>query len=174
MSINDDKKTITAFFSWLLFSLMCLVFSPMAMSDEEHDFRIIRISNLESEQFLIRQHQLPLLILFTIDDCPFCYRVKDEFLNPMIISGDYDDKVLIRELNMDHVSELTDFDGDTVSARTFAHKYRVYLYPTMIIVNENGCQLSEKIVGLNTPSMFGGRIDDAIDQALKKVRQGIC
>ena len=44
------------------------------------------------------------------------------------------------------------------------------LIPTLILVDHNGRKLTQRMVGLTTPELYGGYLDDAIDQAQARYR----
>lgn len=132
-----------------------------------------QISNLQKESKLAKEKNLPLLILFSLSHCPYCKQIKEHFLVPMIISGDYEDKIIIREMNIEANPEIISFSGTREYSQFFAEDMGVSLFPTMIFVSYQGCQLARSIRGINTPSFFGGRIDDAIDKANSGIKAGI-
>lgn len=131
--------------------------------------RLMQITDLKKTAQLAKSKNLPVLIMFSTTGCPYCELLKEDFLIPMIISGAYTNKILIREL---HVAEaegvrVVDFQGNTIDSADFARNYGVNLFPTTIFIDSMGTELSEQIIGISTPSLFGGRIDTAIDKALE-------
>ena len=150
-------------FYLLTFLLVCLVFNSRIISAKT--IKIKLIDNLQTESQLAKEKNLPILILFSLSHCPYCQLIKEDFLIPMIISGDYTDKVIIREMNIEENPDIIDLSGAKKSAYFFAQEMGVSLFPTMIFINNQACKLTESIKGINTPSLFGGRIDDAIEQA---------
>jgi thioredoxin-related protein len=120
---------------------------------------------------LAQANKLPILIMFGTDHCPYCKMLKEEFLIPILISGDYTDKVIIREAHVSAGSTLIDFSGKTVTISEFILQYGVRLFPTMVFVDSDGKPLVEKIIGITTPSLFGGTLDDHIDRALALTRK---
>ena len=49
--------------------------------------------------------------MFGTDECPYCKLLKEDFLIPMLISGDYTDKVILREAHIAAGAIITDFSG---------------------------------------------------------------
>ena len=131
---------------------------------------IKQIDNIQKESQLAKEKKLPLLILFSMTHCPYCVLIKENFLIPMLISGDYTNKILIREINIEENIEIRGLSGKIQASTQFAGNMGVSMYPTMIFVDSQGCRLADSIVGINTPSLFGGRIDDAIDEANLKIK----
>ena len=131
---------------------------------------LIHLSDLRTTAQQAKAKKLPILIMFGTDECPYCEMLKEEFLIPMLISGDYEDKVILREADIDAGDSIINFSGKKISIDEFRDHYGVKLYPTMVLVDHEGKQLVEKIVGITTPSLFGGTIDDRIDEALHHTR----
>ena len=131
---------------------------------------LLSINDAQQEARLSEKQQLPILIMFGTESCPFCHLLKDDFLIPMIISGDYTDKVILRQVYVEEGADIISFSGTKISTEKFAQKYAVRLFPTTVLVNHKGQQLVKKIVGVTTPSLFGGTLDNAIDEALAVLR----
>ena len=128
---------------------------------------LIQLSDLRPIAKQAKASKLPILIMFGTDECPYCEMLKEEFLIPMLISGDYEDKVIIREAHIASGKSIINFSGKKISTDEFSEHYGVTLYPTMVLIDHDGTQVVEKIIGITTPSLFGGTIDDRIDQALR-------
>jgi thioredoxin-related protein len=119
---------------------------------------------------LARKHQLPIMLMVSQDHCPYCVLLKNDILNPMMISGDYADRVVMAELIFDLGGSITDFDGKTVSPRNVAVRYNSTFSPTLLFLDANGRQVHKRMVGVNTIEMYGHYVDESIDEALKAVR----
>lgn len=155
--------------------LFFLILSPggSLLSAEQGSERpnLPQIQDLRQTAQLSQLKNLPILIMFGTDECPFCERLREEFLIPMIISGDYVNKVILREVHIAYQSSLIDFSGNKISTREFSRQYGVKLFPTTIFIDSHGTPLVESIIGITTPSLFGGTLDDQIDKALAVLRK---
>ena len=129
------------------------------------------VSNLQHEGALANERQLPVLLFFASTICGYCDQLEEDFLQPMLLSGDYEDKVIIRKLIIDQGSTIKDFDGNTVMAGKLSDRYKVFVTPTMLFIDGKGRELAERMVGINTPELFGGYLEDCIDTALQQIRQ---
>lgn len=127
--------------------------------------------DLAADAQLARTQRLPILLVFTTEYCDYCEMLEEDFLQPMLISGHYQDKVLIRKVVASADQSLIDFDGARVDTDTLARRYRVRVYPTLLFLDSTGRELAERLVGINTPEFYGGYLDDNIDVALSRVRQ---
>ncbi|MDH3526204.1 MAG: thioredoxin fold domain-containing protein [Gammaproteobacteria bacterium] len=117
-----------------------------------------------------RADRLPILLAFSAIGCSYCDDLEEEFLEPMLLSGDYADKIIIRKLIIDNGSHVRDFLGRSLEAAELAHAFRVFVTPTILFVDADGRELAERMVGINTLEMFGGYLDGCIDTALLKLR----
>jgi len=118
----------------------------------------------------MREKNLPLLLEFHAEYCAYCRQLEEDFLAPMTKDREYSDKIIIRQLSLDLSKTIIDFQGKHVSVSTFANRYQAFMTPTMIFVDAKGKEVAEKIVGINTPSLFAAYIDIEIEKALNNVR----
>lgn len=126
--------------------------------------------DLAADARLALERRVPLLVVFSAEHCGYCELLEAEILRPMILSGEYEDRVVIRKVMLDEGRELRDFDGRRVEADTLMVRYDVSVTPTMLFLGPDGRELAPRIVGINTPELFGGRVDAAIEAASERLR----
>jgi len=114
--------------------------------------------------------QLPILVLFMSPDCSYCERVLQEFLLPMQRNAEYRSKVIMRQIEVDSDAKLRDFSGTVTTHTAFATQNKVYMVPVVKLFDAQGHELTAPLVGLTTPDFYGGQLDQAIDEALVRVR----
>ena len=128
-------------------------------------------TDLYTDGRLAQERQLPILLVFSAISCGYCRQLEDEFLEPMLISGEYADKVVIRRLLLDIGQHATDFDGTQREAGAIATRYKAWMTPTIVFIDGNGREVAQRMTGINTPELFGGYLDACIDTALLKLRE---
>lgn len=131
---------------------------------------LVKTTDLQQDGLLAQQKKLPLMIVFSQEDCSFCIQLTEEIINPILISGDYRDRVIIRELMIDSGEDIIDFDGSPVHPREIFTRYLLYVTPSVLIMNGHGEELAERQVGINTVDYYGYYLDEAIKQALGRLR----
>jgi len=114
--------------------------------------------------------RLPLMLVFTGVVCSYCDLLEEEYIKPMLLGGEYTDKVIIRKLVVDNGSRVTGFSGQRIETADLAHEYGVFVTPTILFVDPDGYQLAERMVGINTIELFGGYLDQCIESALLRFR----
>jgi thioredoxin-related protein len=110
-----------------------------------------------------------MVLEFSSEDCTYCHRLEALFLLPMQRNADYDDKVLLRSISLDEGTSVIDFDGRSIATSEFATRYGVSLTPTLLFLDADGNEISERLVGIWSEDFYGGFIDNRIDEA----RQGL-
>lgn len=150
-------------------ALLAALLSTAAVAGAPTAVQVPVTADLAQEGRAAAQRQLPILLVFSADHCPYCELLEREILRPMLLSGDYRDKVLIRKVNLDGARHLTDFQGQDVDAGSFATRHDVFVTPTMLFVDPQGRELAPRLVGINTVELFGGLVDAAIEQARQRL-----
>ena len=127
------------------------------------------INDLFAEAVAAKKSRLPLLIMFAADDCGYCEKLEAEILKPMYISGEYQEKVIMRRVMIDNFESVRDFKGAQLETFEFANKYRVTVTPTVLLVDSDGKMLAPKLIGINTVEFYSAYLDDAIDVSYEKL-----
>jgi hypothetical protein len=83
----------------------------------------------------------------------------------MLISGDYTERIIIREIILNPTVTLIDFNGSAIKTSKLTDKYSVEITPTLLFLGPDGNELAERIVGINTIELFSYYVDQAIDKA---------
>ncbi len=166
----SDIPFLPCWLNWPL--LFLLTFFPLVACAESPEPKsgLIEETNFQQLALEMRDRRLPLMVEFYAEGCPYCLLLEEDFLEPMVDDPAYRDKILIRRVQLDLDDSLIDFQGKEVSASQFAMRYKAYLTPTLIFIDADGREVAEKIVGINTPSLFGGYLDIEIEKALNTVR----
>ena len=159
-------KMIARVVSWTTIVVLC--FSFVTAAADSTTVPVAR--DLQADGRVSRQQGIPIMLLVTRKDCGYCKLLKRAVVHPMIISGEYVDRVLIREVIVDGESDLVDFDGMTVSPFAVADRYDALLTPTVLLVGRDGRVLADKLVGINNEEMYLWYLDSALADATRILR----
>ena len=149
--------------------LSVLILLPLLLGAAD-PVSVPRVSDLQALGAEARARNLPILVMFSSEHCPYCMVVREEFLKPMLRSGDYTDRVIIVEIESDETI-LTDFDGRPIEAIDLAQRYAATLSPTVVFLDSDGRELAPRLVGITTVDFYGGYLDEAINTALLHLRK---
>ncbi len=141
--------------------------------DSEEDLPFVRIERVENLQALgqrARREGKVILMEVEASDCPYCRRLEEEILKPMLRSGDYEDNTLIVQLEIDSYGDLTDWDGKTITPAAFSSRYGVFVTPTLLFLDDSGRELSKRILGIQSVDFFGAYVDEALAEARQRMQ----
>ena len=144
-----------------VFAAACLA----ALPDSAAEPGVPLATDLRADALTARARGMPILLLFAADTCSYCAQVESDYLVPMLHSADYVDKVLIRKILVRDPRTLVAFDGATVASADIAQHYRVELVPTLVFVDTQGREISERLVGLTTVDFYWGYLERSLDMA---------
>ena len=116
-----------------------------------------------------QRHPLPIVLLVSRSDCSYCMVIKDEVLNPMMKSREYDDRALIGELMLDAGEPLRWFDGEHGIRAELASRFETDVTPTLLFLGPDGTEIAPRIRGINTLELFGFYVDRAIGTARARI-----
>ncbi|MCK4950333.1 MAG: thioredoxin fold domain-containing protein [Gammaproteobacteria bacterium] len=171
-SMHFSPRLKSSFYQIAAILLCCMVTGVWAeRMMEKNKGEVIATTRLDKAAEDSENRRLPILLVFSSTTCPYCKLQEEEILKPMLISGDYDNKVIIRKVLVPEELELIDFNGRMVSMDDFISHYRVQVTPTIVFLDHNGKELAKRLVGINTVEMFGSDVDDAIELSLKKLQK---
>ncbi len=124
---------------------------------------VIEESNFQQLSQEMEQKSLGLLLMFHAEYCPYCALMEKEILSPMLKSGEYTNKVIIRKLQLDESRDIKNFKGEIVQPSDIAARYDVTVTPTLVFLDKDGNQRAKKMVGINTVDYFGVYLDEEIE-----------
>ncbi len=113
---------------------------------------------------------IPILVVVTRDDCSYCATIKQKILLPMQRNEKYRRRFIMRELNVDWLALVTDFNGGRVSTLNWARQYKAVFTPTVLLLDPYGHEAAERLVGINTVDMYGWYLDRSISTATGSIQ----
>lgn len=119
--------------------------------------------NLEALGSAAQRASVPILIMYSSEECQWCARLESEVLGPMRLSGADPKRVIVRKVMMDEYEDLRDFNGNKNNAEYYAIQQGVDVVPTVALVDQYGKELVPKIEGYQTPGIYEKFLEQAID-----------
>ena len=81
------------------------------------------------------------LIMYELDDCPFCFRMKQTILNQSEVQDYYHKNFLIFPVDLKGDISMVDFKGRTTTEKAFGLERRIYGTPVFDFFDLEGNQL---------------------------------
>lgn len=118
-----------------------------------------------------QKKQIPILVLFMSDSCHYCEIVLQDFLLPMQRDPEYQNKVILRQIENSSGDTLIDFEGNKTTYSKFSRKNNVWGVPHVMLFDSHG-QVLTSIVGLLTVDFYYAYLENAINESLEKIQAG--
>jgi thioredoxin-related protein len=125
-------------------------------------------TDLAADARLATARSLPLVVLYSRDDCSWCEKVRREYLGPL--SRDPAAAAVVRELHMDRATPLLDFAGRRTTSADFSKQMQARFAPTVMFHGPDGAQLAESIVGFRLADFYGAYLDRAIEESRARLQ----
>jgi thioredoxin-related protein len=109
----------------------------------------------------------PLVVMTTLEGCPYCAIVRGHYLMPMRREG----KVHAVQLDVrDRSSSLQGFDGQLTTPAEQARAWNARFTPTVLFFGPTGRELAERLVGVAVPDFYGEYLEARLSEARQKLR----
>lgn len=131
----------------ILLALLSIAMFPSYSSDtpkteirDSASFFDESLNDLEEERNTAKEDgKKGLLLMFEMDECPFCARMKKNVLNRGHVQDYFREHFRILTVDIEGDLELTDFDGNDTTQKDFSLKqYRVRATPVFQFVDLDG------------------------------------
>lgn len=162
----------TNYYAFIVLLNALLVFNTAMANDEEQlpQVTLLAVQDLRIDANIARDKRIPILLYFGSEYCSYCQSVEESQLKPMLRNRNYDNKVLVRHVNINNLGKLYNFNGQSVSTDQLASLYQAGVVPTLIFIDSNGKEIAPRIIGMSSYEFYGGYLDDSIDIALRLLR----
>ena len=105
-----------------------------------------------------------LVILVSLEHCPYCQVVRDSYLLPLHAAGQP-----AVEIDMHNESVLLDMHGRRSTQRSVAKDFRVRVAPTVLFLGRDGSEAAERLEGLSSRDFYGAYLEQRLQAANQAV-----
>ena len=106
----------------------------------------------------------PLVVMVSLDNCPYCRQVRQSHLGPMSRGGQ-----VVVQIDMQHKETLTDWDGQTRSHGDWVKNRRISVAPTVLFFGPDGREVADRLEGASLPDFYGAYLDQRMAQARQRL-----
>ena len=120
--------------------------------------------SLQAELEKALRQKEPLIVMVSLEGCPFCRVARQSHLVPMQKAGSP-----IVQLDMRSTQTLIDFQGQSTTHDQLIQKWRISIAPTLLFFGPGGKEVAPRMEGGYLPDFYG----PYLDERLLKGRQAI-
>lgn len=165
-------KILTLFLTLIFSALLYAQYDDDEPEYQEDDLPYVEIKSVTNFAELTREAKQSgkvILLEMSASYCGYCKTLEEHIIKPMLRSGDYQQNVLIRKLDIDSYYPMDDLAGKKSTPSQLASRMGVFVTPTLLFLDGDGKEVSERILGVNTLEFYGAYVDDAIEQGLRSL-----
>jgi thioredoxin-related protein len=134
--------------------------------------RILPVAvDLRADGERARNEKKPILLFFNLGGCHFCRFSLRTAVVPMFRDPAFRDAVIFRQITIDDGKSLIDFDGKKISTHEFAERRKATFTPTVMMVEGNGKQMGDSIVGIASIDFYSGYVETLAKTAIAAAKK---
>lgn len=125
---------------WLLLAVALFSFNVQAEVRDVHEhFFQPKLGDLQGDLAAAKDEgKIGILLMFEMDDCPFCSRMKQTVLNQSEVQDYYRKHFLIYSMDTKGDAPMTDFKGKQTTEKAFALEQRARATPVFLFYDLDG------------------------------------
>ena len=108
----------------------------------------------------------PLVILVSLDNCPFCKIARENYLLPLM----REQSLAVVQVNLGHSTSIVDPLGKRTTHADLVNAWAIKATPTVMFLGKNGQEVAPRLVGGSTSDFYGAYLQERVDQAIKMVQ----
>lgn len=100
----------------------------------------------------------PLVVMVSIDGCPFCKIARENYLGPLRVQQG----LPVVQIDMRGSQIIKNFDGSALTQTELARSWGIKVAPTVLFFGRKGVEIAERLVGGYIPDFYGAYLDERL------------
>lgn len=113
-------------------------------------------ASLQDELALALKKKQPLVVMVSLDGCPFCKVARENYLGPLHEQQD----LPVVQVDMRSTRKLKNFSGANLTHDEMRRAWNVKVGPTVLFFGRDGQEIVERMVGSYIPDFYGAYLDE--------------
>ena len=148
----------------------CLIVAWALLFAAPASAQLLPADNLAQAAATAKSRRTPVLIAFMQESCPYCAIARRDYLIPLQSAPQWQNRVLIREIDVDRSTVMRDFSGTETTHRAYARSLGIKRVPTLIVFDADGQPVAPPISGLLSEDFYQLYIEQAIEAGLARMQ----
>jgi len=140
--------------------------SSLAMSSHAAPGGLLVPTSLPDELALALKKDSPLVVMVSLEGCPFCKIARENYLAPL----QRQQGLWTVQVDMRNRQLVRDFDGSDQTQDQLIRKWGIKVAPTVLFFGRGGVEVAERLVGGYIPDFYGAYLDDRLRVARAAIR----
>ena len=124
------------------------------------DHRLPAALSLKDELAAALELTLPLVVMVSLDGCPFCRVVRDHHLLPLLQQGQP-----VVQVDMRSNARVLDFAAKSRTHDELVKAWKVSVAPTLLFFGKGSAEVAPRLQGASIPDFYGSYLEQRIHAA---------
>ena len=107
----------------------------------------------------------PLVVMVSLEGCPFCKIVRESYLAPMLL----EQRLPVVQVDMRSQRSVKNFSGKPTTHEALIAAWRIGLAPTVLFLGRQGIEVAQRLVGGYIPDFYGAYLEQRLESARRAV-----
>ena len=99
----------------------------------------------------------PLLVMISLNGCPFCKIARENYLGPLQEQG-----VPMVQLDIHSTANVMTFDGTAATHDSVVRAWKIKIAPTILFLGRGGREIAPRLVGGSQSDFYGAYLDERL------------
>jgi hypothetical protein len=103
----------------------------------------------------------PLVVMVSLEGCPFCKTVRLNYLSPLRAH----EGLIVVQVDMRSAAPVLDFNATALTHDKIVRAWAVTMAPTLLFFGPSGAEVAPRLVGVSSRDYYGAFLDARLAQA---------
>jgi hypothetical protein len=128
--------------------------------------RLAPASDLPTQIAAAHRRGQPLVVLISLDGCPYCELVRRSYLLPL----SREQGLQVVQVDVRGAQPVQHpADGTRMTHDELAHRWQARMTPTLLFLGPAGVELAPRLVGVPSQDFYGAHLDERLAQARQRL-----
>ena len=128
------------------------------------------VSDLRADARRVEARRIPLVVLFSLPNCPYCHEVRRSHLLPLARDPGRSAGFLLRQVNIGGAEAAIEFDGASTTHAGIAKVRGIRGAPEVVFWDARGRPAAEPLRGMLLPDFYSAYLEEALETAVRRLR----
>ncbi len=111
----------------------------------------------------------PLVVMVSLEGCPFCKIVRESYLVPMR----QEQRLPVAQVDMHSRRSVRNFNGSPTTHEALIAAWRIEIAPTVLFLGRQGVEVAQRLVGGYIPDFYGAYLEQRLETARAAVLKAV-
>ncbi len=117
--------------------------------------------SLRDELTLALRNGHPLVVMVSLDGCPYCKLVRESYLSPLLREQGFP----VVQVDLQSSVALQNFKGETQTHDALIHSWNIRSAPVVLFFGRDAAEVAPRLEGVSSPDYYGAFLDQRLEQA---------